>query len=90
MNHVNVGDLGIIEVIFHLVKIFLRQALIWLVNRPLLLIFGRVMEHAFFVPIHTEPVKILYAGDVFLKVIKLRHLLQLLKSKLLHKDRLHD
>ena len=66
LNHVNVGDLSIIEVILHFVKVLLRQALIWLVDWSLLLVFGRVVEHAFFVPVHTEPIEILNAGDILL------------------------
>ena len=56
LNHVDIGNLGIIEVIFNFVKVLLRQALICLVDRPLLLIFDGVMEHTFFVSVHAEPV----------------------------------
>jgi hypothetical protein len=56
LNHVDIGNLGIIEVIFNFVKVLLRQALICLVDRPLLLIFDGVMEHTFFVSVNAEPV----------------------------------
>jgi hypothetical protein len=64
LDHVNVGDLRIVEVILDFIKVLLRQALVWLVDWSLFLIFYRVVEHAFFVPIHTEPVKIFYAGHI--------------------------
>ena len=90
LNHVNIGYLSIIEVVLDLINILLGQTLVWLVDWSQFLIFAGMVEHALLVAINAEAIQILDAGNVFLKVVQLSHLLKLLKGKLLDEDRLHN
>ena len=60
LDHVDIGYLGVIKVVFDLVQILLRQALIAFVLRQLIRLFS-VQEHTVFVAIHAETILVLYA-----------------------------
>jgi hypothetical protein len=69
LDHAHVGNLSVIEVVFHFVQILLREAFVGFVNRSLPLIFARMVKHALFIAIHTKSIKKLDTRYIFFQVV---------------------
>lgn len=96
LNHIDVGNLAVVEVLLYLVQVLLRKTIVLVVSWDRLLVhwvspLGMVVDTVLF-PFDAESKLVVHAHNVFFEIVELLHLGQLLDGQLLHIDgleRLH-